>query len=207
MARRKGQSLGRRDVVLAALACVEEGGPDALNVNRVAQRLGIRTPSLYNHVEGADDLRQAVLIEILERAGTQVVVDADETVDPEVFILAYARAVRRYAIENSNLYQFLTLSVIDWRDSRFSPHWATGANRLAVAVAGLGVPTALRENAVRTLLSAIHGFSRQETRGSWGGATNLDQSFDWMIGLLIDALKRLALPAATFPNQTQVGVG
>lgn len=190
MARRKGQSLGRRDVVLAALACVEEGGPDALNVNRVAQRLGIRTPSLYNHVEGADDLRQAVLVEILERSATDIIIDADENTDPENFIFVYARAVRRYANGSPNFYQFLTLSVIDWRDTRFSPHWAAGANRLGVAVAGLGTPEAIRTHAVRGILSAIHGFARQETRGAWGEATDLDESFDWVIRTLVDALKR-----------------
>ena len=44
-------------VVDAAIALVDRDGPDALTLAAVADRLDVRAPSLYNHVDGLDDLR------------------------------------------------------------------------------------------------------------------------------------------------------
>jgi AcrR family transcriptional regulator len=39
-----------REIVAAARAILEEGGPEALSMRAIAERLGIRAPSLYKHV-------------------------------------------------------------------------------------------------------------------------------------------------------------
>ena len=59
MGRRKGPSLTRDDVVQAALQIVRMEGADALGVARVARELGIRPPSLYNHVASGPELAVA----------------------------------------------------------------------------------------------------------------------------------------------------
>jgi AcrR family transcriptional regulator len=46
-------------VVQAAAELINTEGSDALSLNRLAEKLDIRTPSLYNHVDGlppAEDL-------------------------------------------------------------------------------------------------------------------------------------------------------
>ncbi|MCC9307197.1 TetR/AcrR family transcriptional regulator [Kitasatospora sp. RB6PN24] len=43
-------------IVRAALALVDEEGPDALSTTRIAARLGVKGPSLYNHVSGRDEI-------------------------------------------------------------------------------------------------------------------------------------------------------
>ena len=62
MGRRKGISLNRDKVVQASIDLVNESGPDACGVNHVARALGIKPPSLYNHVRGNADLRKAVVL-------------------------------------------------------------------------------------------------------------------------------------------------
>ena len=68
MARRKGRSLTQRDVVKAALVCLREWGEEGLGVKYVAQQLGIKPPSLYNHVQGYEQLRHLVVIEGWKKA-------------------------------------------------------------------------------------------------------------------------------------------
>ncbi len=63
MARRKGRSLTQADVIQAALSSLHEAGEEGLGVKHVAQKLGIKPPSLYNHVTGHQDIRRLVAIE------------------------------------------------------------------------------------------------------------------------------------------------
>src|SRR5712692_579826 len=55
MSRRAG--LDQETVVEAAAKLVDEEGIDQLSLGRLAERLGIRTPSLYNHVAGLPGLK------------------------------------------------------------------------------------------------------------------------------------------------------
>lgn len=53
--------LTRDRIVEAAIALVDEAGPDALTMRAVAQRLGAGAMSLYRHVSGRDELLDLVL--------------------------------------------------------------------------------------------------------------------------------------------------
>jgi AcrR family transcriptional regulator len=50
-----------REIVSAALALLEEHGAEALTMRRLADRLGIRAPSLYKHLAGKSELETAVI--------------------------------------------------------------------------------------------------------------------------------------------------
>ncbi len=189
MARRKGQSLGRKDVVAAGLVSIEEEGPDALNVNRVAQRLGIRTPSLYNHVAGADDLRQAVVLEVLERAAREIVLDPKDELEPMSFIRALAYGLRRFALANANLYLFLMATPLSWDADPFTPHWARTQERFTASVAGFKLSPEETLHAARYVTAAIQGFIRLELRGSYTKHGLTDESFEWMLDQVSTTLK------------------
>src|SRR5713226_7277504 len=55
MSRRAG--LDQKVVVETAAELVDEEGIEQLSLGRLAERLGIRTPSLYNHVAGLPGLK------------------------------------------------------------------------------------------------------------------------------------------------------
>lgn len=192
MARRKGQSLGRKDVVAAGLACIQEEGPEALNVNRVAHRLGIRTPSLYNHVDGADDLRRAVVLEVLERAGREIVFSEEDQQNPRTFIRALAHGLRRFAIANANLYLFMMAAPVKWDTQPFSPHWSRNMEAFSNSVQGFGFSGVEHLHAARFALASIQGFIRLELRGSLAEGGHEDASFEWMLDGLFKALEAMA---------------
>ena len=54
MAHRAG--LDRAAVVEAAARLVDEEGVEQLSLGRLAERLGVRSPSLYNHVANKDEI-------------------------------------------------------------------------------------------------------------------------------------------------------
>lgn len=59
--------LNRRRIAEAALALIDEDGFDALTVRSLGARLGVQSPSLYNHVSGKDEILAAVTSLLGER--------------------------------------------------------------------------------------------------------------------------------------------
>ena len=54
--------LTKTAVVQAAAELINEEGADALSLNRLAEKLEIRTPSLYNHVDGLPGLQRELAV-------------------------------------------------------------------------------------------------------------------------------------------------
>src|SRR5258708_20448685 len=54
--------LDHATVVEAAAKLVDEEGIEQLSLGRLAERLGVRTPSLYNHVAGLPGLKRDLLL-------------------------------------------------------------------------------------------------------------------------------------------------
>src|SRR4029453_4987075 len=57
-----GESLARHDVVRAAADLVDREGWPALSLAGVARELGRHATSMYAHLRGIDDLRQAIAL-------------------------------------------------------------------------------------------------------------------------------------------------
>jgi AcrR family transcriptional regulator len=83
--------LTRRGIAEAALALVDEEGVGALSTRRLARRLGVEGPSLYNHVASRDDL----LDEITAVINDEIDVATLDATDWRTAIAEVARSYRR----------------------------------------------------------------------------------------------------------------
>lgn len=77
MGRRSDVMLTRTVIARAALDVLDEEGPEALTVRRIAARLGVKSPSLYNHVASKDEILDAVTELIAEEIDRSVLDDPD----------------------------------------------------------------------------------------------------------------------------------
>src|SRR5215213_11522535 len=83
--------LSRAAVVEVAAALADEGGLEELSLVDLAERLGIRKPSLYNHVAGIGDLRRELALVGLRELGRSLSrAAAGKAGDEGLFALAYA---------------------------------------------------------------------------------------------------------------------
>lgn len=90
-----------REIVAAARSLLEEHGPDALSMRAIAERLGIRAPSLYKHVPDKEALEVAIVAE-----GLAEIADAFEAAAAEADPLtAVAGAYRGWALAHPHLYR------------------------------------------------------------------------------------------------------
>jgi AcrR family transcriptional regulator len=94
-----------RQIVAVALELLEEEGPDGLSMRRLAERVGIRAPSIYKHLPDKQALEAAII-----SAGFELQADAfqraiEDAADP---LAALARAYRQFAKAHPHLYRLMT---------------------------------------------------------------------------------------------------
>jgi AcrR family transcriptional regulator len=114
-----------RELVAAGRQLLEEEGPEALTMRRLADRVGIRAPSLYKHLPDKAALQAAIIATGLEEAaaafeqavegagargggGAGAVAGAAAGPGAGEALPALAAAYRRFALEHPHLYRLMT---------------------------------------------------------------------------------------------------
>ncbi|WP_283134571.1 TetR/AcrR family transcriptional regulator [Rhizohabitans arisaemae] len=91
-------------IVAAARELLECGGPEAVTMRAIADRLGIRAPSLYKHLPD-----KAAVEAALQAEGLAVLADmleeAEAGLGGEPPLPVLAEVFRRFALENPHLYR------------------------------------------------------------------------------------------------------
>lgn len=198
MARRPGVT--RERVVEAATALIDRQGPAALSLASLAQTLGVRTPSLYNHVGGLDDLRGALRLRGLEGLESALQRSAVGRARADA-LFALADAYRAFAREHPGLYA-LTLAAGGGEPDGVRDAAATAAvaGRLVEVVVrvlgGYGLEGDEALHATRALRSSLHGFAALEGAGGFGLPLDLDASFHSLIAMHDRALGGAGAPAS-----------
>ena len=182
--------LNQVTVVEAAVKLIDEEGIDQLSLGRLAERLGVRTPSLYNHVAGLSGLKHDLALyclhDLLDR-----VLRATVGKSRAEAIFALANAYRAYAGEAPGRYA-LTLQAPDPADQEVQ----AVAQQIVDVIRAVLAPYRLSEedaiHAIRGLRSLVHGFISLEVAGGFGMPVDQDSSFRWLINLYIAGLDQKA---------------
>jgi len=185
MAHRAG--LDRATIVEAAAKLVDEEGIEQLTLGHLAERLGVRTPSLYNHVAGLPGLKHDLALyclrDVLDRI-TRVAVGKSRS----DAIFAFAYAYLSYARENPGRYS-LTLA-----PDRDDPDVLALASQLVDVVRAILAPYNLSEedtiHAIRSLRIIVHGFILLDNASGFRIPVDPDASFRWLLAIFIEGLER-----------------
>lgn len=169
------RGLTQEQVVGRAAQLVDADGFDSLTLAAVATRLGVRTPSLYNHVDGLPGLRRLLALRGL-RALAELLRDAALARGGDAGLLALATAYRTFAREHPGLYRALQQAPAAADDELAAAAGAVLEPLLAVLRSyGLEGDDAI--HAIRGVRSALHGFAELERAGGFGIDLDLDESY------------------------------
>ncbi|MEU9914778.1 TetR/AcrR family transcriptional regulator [Streptomyces sp. NPDC051001] len=94
-----------REIATAARTLLEESGPTALTLRTLADRLGIKAPSLYKHFPDKHAVEVELIAQMLEESAAAM--EAAEQRDPGS-LLTLAEAYRTYALDHPHLYCLAT---------------------------------------------------------------------------------------------------
>ena len=173
--------LDPQTVVAAAAALADEVGLANVTMGLVAERLGVRAPSLYKHVGGQADLTRRVAVLALVELG-DALRDALGGRAGKDALVAAARAVRGYVVAHPGRYAATVR--VDPDGSPDDPLVAAGArvlDSLAGVLVGYGIDEADTVHALRTLRSLLHGFAVLEAAGGFAMPTDIEDSFGWLV--------------------------
>ena len=172
-------------VVAAGRAIVETDGVEALTMQRVADAVGIRAPSLYKRVGSRSELVRMVADEVaLDLA--QALDAATGSGDPEADLRAVTTAFRSFARRNPASYPL----AFEPGAGGVSPEARDRASAtvLEVARAIAGERDAL--SAARTVVAWAQGFVTMELSGAFQLGGDVDEAWEYGVSGLVRALRR-----------------
>ena len=188
MAPRAG--LDRTVVVEAAAVLADEEGFEKLSLARLADRLGVRKPSLYNHVAGLKGVRRELVLVGLRELG-RALSQAAVGVSGEAAIFALGQAYRVFVKEHPGLYAATVRSYRLYApgDPELAAAECEALETVLVVLASYGVRGEGGIHAARGLRAVTHGFATLEAAGGFGMPEDVDESFQRLLRAFVVGLR------------------
>ncbi|HET7051880.1 MAG TPA: TetR-like C-terminal domain-containing protein [Solirubrobacteraceae bacterium] len=169
-------------VVAAAAQLADADGLEAVTLARLAAILGVRSPSLYAHVDGLADLRRRLAARgARELAATLQRAVAGRSRSDALF--AMADAYRAYARAHPGTYAALQRAPARG-DAEGAGAAADVVDVVLAVLRGYGLAGEDAIHATRIIRAALHGFVTLETEGGFGLPLALDDSYVRLVDLL-----------------------
>lgn len=160
--------LSRDSIVNAALTFLDREGWDALTINALANQLGTKGPSLYNHVHSLDDLRRTVRMRVVgDIIDMLTAVGQGRTPDDAVTVMA--SAYRSYAHHHPGRYSAFTRMPLGGDDPEFTEATHAAAAPVIAVLSSYGLDDEAAFYAALEFWSAMHGFVLLEMTGVMNG--------------------------------------
>ena len=181
--------LSRDIIVNAALNFLDREGWDALTINALANHLGTKGPSLYNHVDSLEDLRRTVRMRVIgDIIGMLNTVGEGRIREDAVLVMA--GAYRSYAHHHPGRYSAFTRMPLGGDDPEFTDATRAAATPVIEVLASYGLDGEKAFYAALEFWSALHGFVLLEMTGAMNGIADTDTVFSDMVMRLAAGMQR-----------------
>jgi len=181
--------LDSQKVMQTAAALADEHGLEKLTLAMLAKKLGIRVPSLYNHVNGLPDLRRKLTIHGLNRLRDALTRAAAGRSGDDA-MRAMAEAYLAFARRHPGLYE-ATQRQIDRQDAEAAQAAAEVIEPVLLVLESYGLKGDAAVHTVRGFRSLLHGFASIERQGGFGMALDLDESFRQLVDIFLKGIQSL----------------
>jgi AcrR family transcriptional regulator len=173
-------------VVAAAAELADAEGLQELTLARLAERLGVRSPSLYAHVGGLADLRTRLAVRGARELTAALQAAAAGRARSDA-LQAVAAAYRAYAHAHPGAYTAMQRAPGTEPDAGESEYASAAADLVGVLVAVLRGYELHDDDAihgVRMVRAALHGFVSLEREGGFAMPIDLEESYRRLVEML-----------------------
>ena len=181
------RTLTAETAIMAASDLVDEVSYHGLTLAAVAQRSGVASASLYQHIRGLADLRRQVATRAMYEFGDVLRSAALGKARGEALV-AVASAYRRWAREHPGRYT----AIMEAADVN-NPEFATAAQRtvevLLAVLEGYGIRGEDAIDAMCAIRSTLHGFVALDSLGSFARPQEMQHSFTRLVTALDSMLQ------------------
>lgn len=181
------KGLDKEAVVKAAVELIEKDGYGNFSMRALADRLGVKTASLYNHVSSMGELYTTIGLYAL-RLQKQTQLDAIEGKQRDEAVYAVADSYRRFAREHRELYKVI-MGMPKGPNTILQQAAAQIIDPIMQVLADYTLEEPARMHWQRVLRSIMHGFIAQEEAGFFSHyAMAADESYRIAVRCFLDGL-------------------
>ena len=180
--------LSKEEIIEKAAALANEKGLSYLTVTTLSEYLGIRKPSLYNHVKTMDDLHYKLMIYGWKKVSEELVAGIDSG-SPKDNLIDYGRAAYRFAMENPGVFEAMVWynkysddSLLEATEGLYSFFFEQTDN--------LNIDREVANHLLRTYRAFIEGFIMLQIHNTFGNPISIDESFDISMNVLISGMEQ-----------------
>lgn len=175
-------------IVAAGASLADEVGFAELTMGLVAERVGVRTPSLYKHVASQGALNRSIaalaLTEVADAIGT-----ATQGRSGYDALGAAARAMRDFVLAHPGRYAATIGLTPTGPDDPIAIAEARGLGAFEAVLRAYDIAPDEMTHALRALRSIFHGFASLQSARGFQWSTDVDESFEWLIDLVDRGLR------------------
>jgi len=186
--------LTRDDVIAAAAGLADESGYHSLTMGLLAERLGVRAPSLYKHVDGLADLQHGIATLAVTELG-EAARDAMQGLAGLGALTALLTATRAYVTAHPGRYAATIGAGFTGPDDPLLAANIRIIDSIAAVLRGYGVGDAEIVHAIRTIRCTLHGFAMLQASDGFQWSGDPDETFGWMIRFIDHGLRAIPAPA------------
>jgi AcrR family transcriptional regulator len=173
-------------VVAEAAAVADELGYDKLTLAVIAERLGVRLPSLYKHVASLDALRKELAALATRELAEALTAAAVGRAGSEA-LRAVADAYREYGRAHPGRYA-ATVRAPGPADAGHQAGTEAVLRVVFAVMAGYRITGDDAVDATRALRAGLHGFLTLESAGGFGLPRDIDRSYERFVAAFDTAL-------------------
>jgi AcrR family transcriptional regulator len=171
-------------VVEEAERMADEVGLGQLSLTALAERLGVRQPSIYKHIDSMAGLRRSISLRAKAELG-EVLARAAVGRSGGDAIRAMSQAYRSWARLHPGRYEAAQFAPAPGDAEDEAASWVV-VQIIADVLAAYRLHGDDAIDAIRVLRSALHGFVALESSGAFGLKVDIDRSFDRLVrGMLV----------------------
>jgi AcrR family transcriptional regulator len=190
MARPKGPTLTQTSILEAAIEVLRSEGESSLGINRVARQLGIQPPSMYNHVKGNEDLYRLVALHGWQQFLTYAKAALKPKMTEREQLIAIALSYRQCAKSYPELLSIAASHRMSLEDQEFADLYSSIVQLYRNALIPWGFNEIEIIHSARMLNASFFGYAQLEINGIFQRSQSLDETYEWMVLRLIDALEQ-----------------
>lgn len=183
------RGLDTQTILNAASELAEQKGIENVSLLQVAEKLGVKSPSLYNHFSGFQELSLGIAKLAINRLD-DAVRNAAVGRSKDDALMAIALAYREFAKENPELYKAI-LRFPDYKDNSIKEAGHAVVRILYQVMESYRYSKEEIIHFVRGFRSALHGFVSLEEAGFFQDTeVNVDESYEQLVLRLILTLNK-----------------
>lgn len=176
-------------IISRAAQMANQMGMENMTLKMLADDLGVKTPSLYNHIDGLEDLKMQLMIYGWKQMEERIIQSVIGISGYDA-IKSGCYAFYEYATENPGIFNAML-----WYNKFQNAETMEATSGLFLVLfkitSSLNISEENCNHIIRTLRGFLEGFSLLVNNGAFGNPISIADSFELSVNVLIEGIKTL----------------